>query len=197
MKIIRYSAWAMVALACAAMTWVLLTDSGNQGVMRAANAEIGGPFELRAIDGSSVTDRDLNGRPHALFFGFTHCPEVCPTTLFEASGWLERLGEDAERIGFYFVTVDPERDTPEILTEYMSAFPGVEALTGSAEQIEHVKRAYKVFSRKVPLDEGGYTVDHTATVYLMDENGDFHGTIGWGEDPDTAFRKIERLVKGS
>lgn len=196
MKTIRYAAWAAIALVVAAIAYLTLAREGGRALLEMANATVGGPFELIRADGGPITDRDLRGRPYAIFFGFTNCPEICPTTLYEASGWLDRLGEDADKIDIYFVTVDPERDTPRVLGQYMTSFPEITAITGDREGIDRILKAYKVYSRKVPLEDGGYTMDHTATVYLMDAQGEFSGTIAWREDPDIAFAKIRRLVDG-
>lgn len=147
------------------------------------------------MSGKPVTERDPEGKPYAMFFGFTHCPEVCPTTLWEASGWIGKLGPDADRFGFYFVTVDPERDTPEMLREYIAAFdPHITGLTGTPEQIEQIKSAYRVFARKVPLGDGEYSMDHTASVYLMHGDGSFAGTIAYQEDSETALAKLRKLI---
>lgn len=194
MKTVRYGAWALVVIIIAVLGVSWFSGNGGKAIMEMAGAEIGGPFTLQRTDGSTVTDQDLKGQANAIFFGFTNCPEVCPTTLFEAAGWLENLGADAEKLSVYFVTVDPERDTPEMLDLYMESFPGITGLSGSAEDLAEMQKGYKVYSKKVPLEGGGYTMDHTATVYLMDENGKFSGTIAYGENPDIAMEKIRRLI---
>jgi len=183
-----------VGLLVAAIAYAWL--AGGKSVVEMAGARIGGPFTLVNTAGATVTDKDVTGKPHAFFFGFTHCPEVCPTTLWEASGWLEQLGADGDRFGVYFVSVDPERDTVQTLGEYMSAFDKrIVGLTGTPEQVEQMRQAYKVFARKVPLEDGDYTVDHTATVYLMHGDGSFAGTIAYQEDAATALEKIRRLIE--
>jgi protein SCO1/2 len=137
-------------------------------------ATIGGPFKLVDQSGREVTDRDFKGRPFLVFFGFTHCPDVCPTALFEISEILRALGPDAERTRALFITVDPERDTPEKMKEYLSSFdPHLVGLTGDPSAVAAVAKAYRVYYKKVPLDQGGYTMDHTAIVYLMDKQGRF------------------------
>jgi protein SCO1/2 len=137
-------------------------------------AAIGGPFQLVDQDGRRVTDEDFKGRPFLVFFGFTHCPEICPTTLFEISEILGKLGPDADRVRALFITVDPERDTPKVMKDYLSNFdPHLSGLTGDPDAIAAVAKAYRAIFRKVPLDEGGYTMDHTAIVYLMDKQGRF------------------------
>lgn len=196
MRTIRIGAWLAVAALIAVVGYVALNERLGGSVAELAGASIGGPFTLQRTDGTTVTEKDLMGRPHAIFFGFTHCPEVCPTTLWEASGWLGELGGDADRFAFYFVTVDPERDTAEVLAQYMTSFDArIAGLTGTPEQVEQIKTAYRVYSRKVVLDDGDYTVDHTATVYLMHGDGRFAGTIAYGEDTASAVAKLRRLVK--
>jgi protein SCO1/2 len=137
-------------------------------------AAIGGPFRLINQDGQTVTDQDYKGEPFLVFFGFTHCPDVCPTTLFEVSEILRNLGPDGDRMRAIFITVDPERDTPAAMKEYLSSFdPRLSGLTGDADAIAAVARSYRAFYRKVPLEQGGYTMDHTAILYLMDKQGRF------------------------
>lgn len=135
---------------------------------------IGGPFELADQDGKRVTEADLVGRPTLMFFGFTHCPDICPTTMLEVSEVLKELGAEAARVQVMFVTVDPERDTPVLLKDYLSLFaPGIRALSGDRAHTEAIIRAYRVYARKVPTSGGDYTMDHTAGVYLIDAKGRF------------------------
>ena len=138
-------------------------------------AAIGGPFELVDQRGQPITEQDFKGKPYLVFFGFTHCPDVCPTTLFEVSEVLRTLGPDANRAAALFVTVDPERDTPSAMNDYLSSFdPRLRGATGSPEQIAAVEKTFRVYSKKVPNAKGdGYTMDHTSLVYLMDKNGGF------------------------
>ena len=139
-----------------------------------AVAAIGGPFQLVNQDEHTVTDQDMRGKPFLVFFGFTHCPEICPTALFEMSQILRGLGPDADRVRALFITVDPERDTPMVLKDYLSNFdPHLSGLTGDPESIAAVAKGYRVIYRKVPLEHGDYTMDHTALVYLMDKQGRF------------------------
>jgi protein SCO1 len=137
-------------------------------------APIGGPFHLIDQNGQPFSDQDLKGKSFLVFFGFTHCPDVCPTTLFELSEVMRHLGKDADRTAALFITVDPERDTPQALKDYMSSFdPHLRGLTGDRDAVAAVAKAYRVFYRKVPLEGGDYTMDHTAIVYLMDKEGRF------------------------
>jgi protein SCO1/2 len=156
---------------------LLVTHRNVTAVAGAGNpfqASIGGPFQLVDQNDRPTTDRDLLGHPFLVFFGFTHCPDVCPTTVFEISEVLNRLGPDADRVSALFVTVDPERDTPPTLKDYLSSFnPRLRGLTGDPAAIAATLKSYRVYSKKVPLDGGDYTMDHTAIVYLMDRDGRF------------------------
>lgn len=194
LRTVRSIAWLAVAVAAAAaLTLVLLSSQNEESPVAAAS--IGGPFELQSATGETVTEKDLVGHPSLLFFGYTYCPDICPTTLFEATAWLERLGDDADKLKVYFVTVDPERDTRAVLSEYLQAFdPRITALTGSRAAVDRIIAGYRVFARKVPRDDGRYLMDHTATVHLLDRDAKLAGAISYGEDPDIAFAKIERLI---
>jgi protein SCO1 len=151
---------------------LLREQTAEPGVPQAA--AIGGPFRLIDQDGRTVTEADLKGRPSLVFFGFTHCPDVCPTTLFDISQIIAALGPDADRTRAVFITVDPERDTQDVLKGYLSSFdPHVSGLTGDLPAITQVAKEYRAYFKKVPLDGGDYTMDHTAIVYLMDKDGKF------------------------
>src|SRR6204780_509382 len=116
----------------------------------------------------------MKGKPFLVFFGFTHCPDICPTTLFDMSQVMKALGPDANKIGALFITVDPERDTPAVIKDYLSNFdPHLRGLTGDQASIDAAVKAYRVYARKVPLEGGDYTMDHTAIVYLMEKDGRF------------------------
>jgi protein SCO1/2 len=153
---------------------VLMLTGRGSGPVAQQIAAIGGPFTLTDQNGRNVTDQDFKGKPFLVFFGFTNCPDVCPTTLFEISEILRTLGPDADRVRALFITVDPERDTPDVMKDYLSSFdPHLSGLTGDPAAIAAVAKTYRVYFKKVPLDRGGYTMDHTAIVYLMDKNGRF------------------------
>ena len=157
-------------------------------------ASIGGPFKLVDQNGQVVTDQDLKGRPFLVFFGFTHCPDVCPTTLFEVSEILRALGPDADRARALFITVDPERDTPAAMKDYLSSFdPHLTGLTGDPAEIAAVAKAYRVYFKKVPLDEG-YTMDHTAIVYLMDKTGRFVSPFNIKRPTDVEVADLRRYL---
>ena len=126
-----------------------------------------------------------------MFFGFTHCPDVCPTTLFDISEVLRRLGKDADRTGALFITVDPERDTPAVLKDYLSSFDSrLKGLTGDPAAVNAAIKAYRVYAKKVPLDNGDYTMDHTAVVYLMDKNGRFVAPFNLKQTPEAAAAQL-------
>ena len=135
---------------------------------------IGGPFALIDQNGQPISDQDMKGRPFLVFFGYTHCPDICPTALFEMSEVLHTLGKDADRVGALFITVDPERDTPAVMKDYLSSFdPHLRGATGDPKAIDAVEKAYRVYAKKVPTDKGDYSMDHTALIYLMDKQGRF------------------------
>src|SRR5436189_969979 len=134
-----------------------------------APAAIGGPFQLTDQAGQPVTEQNLKGKPTLIFFGFTHCPDVCPTSLFEISEVLKAMGKDADRVNAFFVSVDPERDTAAAMKDYLSSFdPHLKGLTGNPESVAKVLSAYRVYSKKVPLKDGDYTMYHTALITLID-----------------------------
>ena len=158
-------------------------------------AAVGGPFRLTDQDGRTMTEQDLMGRPSLVFFGFTHCPDVCPTTLFDMSEIMRALGPDADRIKPVFITVDPERDTQPVLKDYLSSFdPHLSGLTGDPAAIATVAKEYRVYYKKVPLDDGGYTMDHTAIVYLMNKSNQFVSPFSLKRTPDVAATDLRRYL---
>jgi len=135
---------------------------------------IGGPFKLIDQDGKPLTDQDMKGKPFLVFFGYTHCPDVCPTTLFELSEVLHAMGKDADRVNALFITVDPDRDTAAVMKDYLSSFdPHLRGATGDEQAVAQVEKAYRVYAKKVPTKNGDYSMDHSAVVYLMDKDGRF------------------------
>lgn len=160
--------------------------------------DIGGPFELVDTAGRPVTEKTLLGKPSAVFFGFTYCPEVCPTTLTEITAALNALGRDAEKLNVVLVSVDPERDTPEQLKLYLSNFDSrIQGFTGTPEAVSKAAKAYRVFYKKVPVDGGEYTVDHSSAVYLFDRKGRFVEPIGYGTPHDRVVAQLKKLVTQS
>jgi len=193
LRLIRYAAWAGVAALSIAVVVVGLGRETAPPAPPAAPA-IGGPFAMTAQDGRRVTDRDLLGRPVLLFFGFTYCPEICPTTLTDIAGWMEAVGPKADELAVVFVTVDPERDTGPEMAAYLAGFDRrILGLRGTAEELAQMAAAYRVVYRRVPV-EGGYTMDHTASVFMIGRDGRFVGTIDYHEDRASAVAKVQRLL---
>jgi len=155
-------------------------------------------FDLVDQDGNPVDETVFVGHPSALFFGFTHCPEVCPTTMAEMSAWFDALGDDGADLRAWFVSIDPTRDTPEVLGDYVSwVSDRITGITGDPDQIDRLADAWGVFHEKVPLEGGDYTMDHTASVFLLDRQGRFQGTIAYREDMATALGKLRNLLAKS
>jgi len=179
----------------ASIVLIIVLVSGRDPVPSAGASAIGGPFSLIDQDGRTVTDKDLRGRPFLVFFGFTHCPDVCPTALFEISEVLGKLGPDAGKVAALFVTVDPERDTPAQMKDYLSSFnPRLVGLTGDPAAIAAVAKEYRVYVKKVPLDHGDYTMDHTALVYLMDKDGRFVAPFNLKRSTEDAAADLRRYL---
>jgi protein SCO1/2 len=155
----------------------------------------GAPFALVDDTGKPITEAAFRGQPSAVFFGFTHCPEVCPTTLVEMDSWLTQLGDEGKNIRAYFVTIDPERDTVETMHNYVTnVSQRITGITGESAKVEQMARDFKIYFKKVPTEAGDYTMDHTASVLLLDRTGDFFGTIAYGEVSNTAIGKLKRLA---
>jgi protein SCO1/2 len=155
---------------------------------------IGGPFRLDAGDGKLVSDTDLRGAPFLVFFGYTHCPDVCPTTLMQLSEVLRVLGPQA-KIKVLFITVDPERDTPDLMKEFAGNFdPRIIGLSGDRAAVDSVLKAYRVFARKSPDDHGGYSMDHSAVIYLMDRQGRFLRAFNLDRKPEQAAADLKAVL---
>src|SRR6187551_3585226 len=171
---------------------VFLYATGNFGGGGPAASAIGGPFKLVDQNGNPITDADLKGRPYLVFFGYTHCPDVCPTTLFDVSEVLRALGKDANGTGALFITVDPERDTPAVMKDYLSSFdPRMMAATGDRASIDAAEKAYRVYAKKIPTGKGDdYSMDHTAMVYLMDKQGRFVAPFNLKRTPEEAAAEM-------
>ena len=176
-------------------TGVFLYATGNFGGAGPGASVIGGPFELIDQNGKPISDADIKGRPFLVFFGYTHCPDVCPTTLFEVSEVMHSLGKDADRTGALFITVDPERDTPTVMKDYLSSFdPHLRGATGDRAAIDAVEKAYRVYAKKVPTTNGDYSMDHTALVYLMDKQGRFVAPFSLKRRPEDAAADLRRYL---
>jgi protein SCO1/2 len=199
MRTFRIILWVAVFVLAGVLAWLTLEVTRSKEQL--AEGPFGVPFQLVAQNGQPITEEAFRGKPTALFFGFTHCPEVCPTTLFELNGWMKQVDPDGSRLQGYFVSVDPERDTPEILGQYISNVTDrVTGISGQPDKVAEMVKGFKIYAKKVPVDDkdpnGDYTMDHTASVFLLDEGGRFAGTIAYGENSDTAVKKLENLIKG-
>ncbi|MCB1511298.1 MAG: SCO family protein [Hyphomicrobiaceae bacterium] len=193
-KILGAALAALVVLAGAGFALLQLRQVQEGGAVY--SNLVGGPFKLETQNGDTLSNEDLKGKPFVIFFGFTRCPDVCPTSMLELSHLIERLGPKADHMRYLFVSVDPERDTPQLLKEYLSNFDKrLVGLVGTPQEISDLARAYRVYYEKVPTSSG-YTVNHTATLFLMNADGKLASTIAFGEDSDVAFKKLERLVGG-
>ncbi len=189
---LRLALWGLVVLAAVAAVLVFtMVPRGGTG-----GAAIGGGDYALIDDSGAPFDRTrLEGRPSLLFFGFTHCPDVCPTTMGEMAVWFENLGDEARDLGAFFVSVDPERDRPEIIHDYVSWLDGrVTGVTGTVAEVDKMVRAWRVFYEKVPVGDDDYTVNHTASVFLVNARGEFEGTIAYQEDSRVAVDKIRKLL---
>jgi protein SCO1 len=156
---------------------------------------IGGPFHLVDQNGKPFSDQDMKGKPYLVFFGYTHCPDICPTTLFEMSQLFRKLGPDGSRIGALFITVDPDRDTQPVLKDYMSSFdPHLRGLTGDQKAIDQVMRDYRVYAKKVPLEGSDYSMDHSAIIYLMDKDGRFVAPFNLQRTVDAEATDLRRYL---
>lgn len=179
---------AAILVVAVATGLVLLRSSDNQG----GTAAVGGPFALVSQDGVPVTQQALKGQPSLVFFGYTHCPDVCPATLSEITAVFKALGPDAKAKAF-FVTVDPQRDTPVVMKDYLGSFdPRIIGLTGSPAAVKTMEDAYKVYAEAKPDKDGTYTMDHTAMTYLMDKNGLFVGGFNLDRPPAEAAAELKR-----
>ena len=194
----RHYSLLLALVGLLALAGMLIYDmrARDAGGLSEPLASIGGPFVLTGTDGKPFDSAVLAGKPFVVFFGFTHCPEVCPTTLNDLTLAFNELGDKANELRAVFVTVDPERDTPQALKDYLQSFDArILALTGSADEIAKVAKLYRVYYAKQPTSDGGYTMDHTALVYLMNRDGKFVGTLDFHEDPNVRVKKLEKLVQ--
>jgi protein SCO1 len=182
---------AGLAVCFAAVLWLLPRETPS--IMQSST--VGGPFRLTDQDGKPISDDNFRGKPFLVFFGFTHCPDICPTTLFEVSEVMRKLGPDADKTAALFVTVDPERDTPPKLKDYLSSFdPHLRGVTGDPEAVAAVAKAYRVYYKKVPTDKGDYTMDHTSIVYLMDKTGRFVAPFNMKRSPEQAAAELKKYL---
>jgi protein SCO1/2 len=174
---------------------VIFIVTGRTPAPIAMTSAVGGSFKLTDQNGKTITDADMKGHAFLVFFGFTHCPDVCPTTLFDVSEVFRSLGPDGKDVRALFITVDPERDTPAVMKDYLSSFdPRIVGVTGDDASIKAAEKAYRVYAKKVPLDGGGYTMDHTAIVYLMNKDGHFVAPFSLKRRPEESAADLKRYL---
>ncbi|WP_320203634.1 SCO family protein [Agrobacterium rosae] len=201
-RIFRIVIWCLVAVVATGLLILgrdLNVRPGNAAdASNSSSPAIGKPFSLVSHKGQIVDNGVMDGKPYLAFFGFTHCPDICPTTLFELTDLMAELGSAADKFNVIFISVDPERDTETMLKGYMTSFdPRTMALRGTPEPTATAVKAFAAYSRKVPTEGGNYTIDHTAGVYLMDADGSFKGKLDMHEPREVRLQKIRRLVAGS
>ena len=200
-RLLRLAIGTLIGLLIAAgIVWWQISSlpTNSSSGTQTGTALIGGPFSLTDQTGRPVTDADYRGRHMLIYFGFTFCPDVCPTELQVMASALDQLGRQADQVQPLFITVDPERDTPSQLAGYVSQFhPRMAGLTGTPEQIAAVARAYRVYYSKVPNKEndGYYTMDHSSFVYLMSPDGRFLEAFAHGTTPDKMAQGIRAHIK--
>lgn len=176
---------------CAVAIFVSFRQSGRAAV----DVSFGRPFTLTDDTGALVTEKTLAGKPSAIYFGYTYCPEVCPTTLLDLSHWIQKLGPDADKLNYVFVTIDPERDTAKLMHTYLSSFDKhIRGFTGTPEQIAKIANEYLVYYKKIPTNDGGYEMDHSAIIYLTAPDGKFVTVIPYQEDNSSALAKLRSLA---
>jgi len=186
--------WGVVAGAFALVIAVPLVAMLWFSSAPPASAPRAPAFALKGLDGSRIESQKLTGKPYGVFFGFTNCPVVCPTTMTELSGWLDDLGDAAKDLKFYFVTLDPERDTPEKLKDYLENFsPRLVGLTGTPAEIDAAAKNFSVYYKKVPTSSG-YTLDHTALIFLIDAQGRWRGALDYNVSRSAAVEKLRALL---
>jgi len=183
----------LLVLAAGGLLTLAFRDNPKGAAGTLLASAIGGPFQLVDQNGKPFGDSDLKGKWHLVFFGYTNCPDTCPTALNEMALALDRLGKERDEFSIVFITVDPERDTPEVLKSYVASFDApIIALTGTAAEVAQAAKAYRVYSAKHPRADGGYDMDHSAVIYVMDPEGRFAATF----TPDSTAQAIaERLQK--
>jgi protein SCO1/2 len=191
---VRYFLWVLVAVVSATTALFMLPQYAIDGSQK-SDVIIGGSFSMTSHLGQPVTEQDYIGQPMAMFFGFTNCPDICPTTLLRMTDLMNKLGPDADKLQVVLVSVDPERDTPEILKSYLEQFdPRFSAMTGTPEQLAAFAKGYRFVYKKVLLGGVNYTMDHSAGVYLYDAEGAFVGTLDPHEKDDVALGKLNKLM---
>jgi len=185
----------VLVIAAGVLLALALRETPRGAAGTALASAIGGPFQLIDQNGEPFSDADLKGKWHLIFFGYTHCPDACPTALNEMSLALDRLGMKRDEVGVVFITVDPERDTPDALKSYVQSFDApIVALTGSPEAVAQAAKAYRVFYAKHPRADGDYDMDHSAVIYVMNPEGRFTATFTPDSSADAIVQRLQKLI---
>lgn len=193
----HYAALAAIVLFAAGFAGVYTVLNGPKSSQIEGRPLIGGPLSLVDTDGKRVTDRDFRGKLMLVFFGYTHCPDVCPTELQNMAEALDKLGPEADMVAPIFISVDPKRDTPEALANYVKNFnPRIIGLTGDPSEIAAAAKAYRVYFRKAGESASGedYTVDHSAFLYLMDSEGRYLTHFPFNAEPSVMVQTIQKTI---
>jgi len=174
---------------------IVFIVTSDKSVRDPGNTRIGGPFVLVDDTGAAITESTLAGKPSAIYFGYTFCPEVCPSTLLDMSRWIQKLGPDADKLNFVFVSIDPARDTPDLMHTYLSSFDKhIRGFTGTPAQVARIAQEYRVYYKRIPTDDGGYVMDHSSSIYLMVADGKLVTMIAYQEDDASALAKLKNLA---
>jgi protein SCO1/2 len=185
----------VLVIAAGVLLALALRETPRGAAGTALASAIGGQFQLIDQNGKPFSDADLKGKWHLIFFGYTHCPDACPTALNEMSLALDRLGIKRDEVGVVFITVDPERDTPDVLKSYVQSFDApIVALTGSPEAVAQAAKAYRVFYAKHPRADGDYDMDHSAVIYVMNPEGRFTATFTPDSSADAIVQRLQKLI---
>jgi protein SCO1/2 len=185
----------VLVIAAGVLLALALRETPRGAAGTALASAIGGQFQLIDQNGKPFSDANLKGKWHLIFFGYTHCPDACPTALNEMSLALDRLGMKRDEVGVVFITVDPERDTPEALKSYVQSFDApIVALTGSPEAVAQAAKAYRVFYARHPRADGDYDMDHSAVIYVMNPEGRFTATFTPDSSADAIVQRLQKLI---
>jgi protein SCO1/2 len=193
--LIAVSLAGLLVLAAGAMLAVAFRESPKGAAGTLLGSAIGGPFHLVDQNGKPFSEADLKGKWHLVFFGYTHCLDICPTALNELSLALDRLGKKRDAVGIVFISLDPERDTPAVLKSYVASFDApIAALTGTADEVAQAAKAYRVYYAKHVRSDGGYDMDHSAVIYVMDPEGRFTATFTPEATAETIADRLQKLL---
>jgi protein SCO1 len=185
----------VLVIAAGVLLALALRETPRGAAGTALASAIGGQFQLIDQNGKPFSDANLKGKWHLVFFGYTHCPDACPTALNEMSLALDRLGLKRDEVGVVFITVDPERDTPDVMKSYVQSFDApIVALTGSPEAVAQAAKAYRVFYAKHPRADGDYDMDHSAVIYVMNPEGRFTATFTPDSSADAIVQRLQKLI---